>query len=129
MLLSGISQGGSISLFTMLTSDIPVAGLATLSSYLVLGEKIATLVPADSPNKNLPVWMGHGKEDPLIRFEWAQMTRDKVRELGWKVDFHAYEDCVHTAVPEEIEDLERYIAERLPPLESSGAGAASSSKA
>lgn len=36
--------------------------------------------------------------------------------MGWKVDFRTYEGLAHSAEPREIDDLEKWIGERLPPL-------------
>ena len=60
--------------------------------------------------------MGHGDADPLVRYDWGQQTASILRELGWKVDFRSYKGLGHSADPKEINELEAYLHERLPPL-------------
>lgn len=44
------------------------------------------------------------------------MTADKLKEWGWNVDFRTYPGLQHSADPKEIDDLERWLRERLPPV-------------
>ena len=60
--------------------------------------------------------MGHGDADPLVRHDWGLQTAQVLRELGLKVDFRTYKGLAHSADPKEIDDLEVYLRERLPPL-------------
>ena len=60
--------------------------------------------------------MGHGDVDPLVKHEWGLDTSKVLREMGWKVDFRTYKGLQHSAEPREIDDLEKYLEERLPPL-------------
>ena len=59
--------------------------------------------------------MGHGSADPLVQYKWGTETADHLKQLGWTVDFRTYQGLAHSADPREIDDLEKYIAERLPP--------------
>ena len=127
MVLGGFSQGGAISLFTALTTPHPLAGFFGLSSYLLLGQKVPSLVPPTNPNADVPVFMGHGEADPLVRCEWGRRTAEKLREMGRTVDFRTYPGLVHSADPKEIEHLEGFIAARLP--EGEGAEAATTATA
>lgn len=49
------------------------------------------MIPADNPNKETPIFMGHGDIDPVVRHEWGQRTADTLKEWGWNVDFRTYE--------------------------------------
>ena len=60
--------------------------------------------------------MGHGDADPLVRYEWGSDTAKALREMGWNVDFRTYPKLAHSATPEEIDDLEAYLNERLSSL-------------
>lgn len=59
--------------------------------------------------------MGHGNVDPLVKHEWGLQTAQALRDMGWTVNFNTYQGLAHSADPQEIDDLEAYIAERLPP--------------
>ena len=115
--VGGFSQGGAISLFTGITFDKKLAGIFGLSSYLLLHDKIKDYVKTDAPNKHTPIFMGHGNADQLVRYKWGQDTAAMLTEMGLKVDLRTYEGLGHSADPKEIDDLEAYLAERLPPLQ------------
>ncbi|KAI9688270.1 MAG: hypothetical protein M1822_001777 [Bathelium mastoideum] len=90
IVLGGFSQGGAMSLFCGVTCPQKLAGIFGLSSYLLLQGKLRDLVPAENPNKETPIFMGHGDADMVVRHEWGQKTADKLKEWGWNVDFRTY---------------------------------------
>lgn len=116
IVLGGFSQGGAISLFTGISCPDKLAGIFGLSSYLLLHNKIRDYVKSESANKNTPIFMGHGDVDPMVKHEWGLDTSKTLREMGWIVDFRTYKGLAHSADPKEIDDLEKYLEERLPPL-------------
>ncbi|KAK8216074.1 Phospholipase/carboxylesterase/thioesterase [Phyllosticta capitalensis] len=116
IVIGGFSQGGAISLLSGLTYSEKLGGIFGLSCYLLLRNKIRDMIPADNPNKETPIFMGHGDIDPVVRHEWGQRTADTLKEWGWNVDFRTYEGLPHSADPEEIDDLENYLKQRIPPL-------------
>ncbi|SLM33306.1 acyl-protein thioesterase 1 [Lasallia pustulata] len=116
IVLGGFSQGGAISIFTGLTCPTKLAGIFSLSGYLLMQGKIKELIPAENLNKDTPIFMAHGDKDQVVRYEWGQKTAQILKDWGWKVDFKTYKNLVHSADPEEIDDLEAYLKEKLPPL-------------
>ena len=54
--------------------------------------------------------------DQVVRYEWGQQTASILKEMGWKVDFRTYKGLGHSADPREIDELENYLRDRLPPL-------------
>ena len=127
MILGGFSQGGAMSIFTAVTTPHQMAGFVGMSSYLLMGKKAPSLIPASNPNAETPIWMGHGEADPLVKCEWGKRTADALKALGRKVDFKTYSGLEHSADPREISDLETFISQRLPSIEGDGAAASSSS--
>ncbi|KAL8926266.1 MAG: hypothetical protein Q9172_001860 [Xanthocarpia lactea] len=115
IILGGFSQGGSIGIFAGLTSPYPLAGIFGLSSYLLLADALPNLItPAlKSANSSTPIFMGHGDLDPLVKLEWGQRTAEALKGLGWKVDLRVYKGLGHSADPKEMDDLERWLEERL----------------
>lgn len=111
----GFSQGGAISIFTGITCPNKLGGIFGLSSYLLLEGKIKDHVPSENPNNDTPIFMGHGDMDPLVKPEWGLQTAERLKAMGWKVDLHTYKGLAHSAEPKEIDDLEAFIHERLPP--------------
>lgn len=62
--------------------------------------------------------MGNGDVDPLVKYEWGTETAKILKEMGWtNVDFRTYKGLAHSADPKEIDDLEKWLAERLPASE------------
>ncbi|KAL9059309.1 MAG: hypothetical protein Q9206_001555 [Seirophora lacunosa] len=116
IVLGGFSQGGSISIFAGLTSPSPLAGIFGLSSYLLLGESLPSLLTQEirAANSPTPIFMGHGDVDPLVKPEWGAETAKVLKALGWKVDFNVYRGLDHSADPKEMDDLEKWLGERLP---------------
>lgn len=90
IILGGFSQGGAMSIFSGITAPTKLGGIFGLSSYLLLHNKVKELIPVESPNKETPVFMGHGDSDPLVRPEWGRMTATVLRELGYKVELRMY---------------------------------------
>ena len=80
-------------------------------------DKIKDYVPNDNANKDTPIFMGHGALDPLVKHAWGKETAAILTEMGFKVDFRTYPGLQHSADPKEIDDLEAYLQDRLPPLE------------
>ena len=98
-----------------------------MSCYLLLQGKVRELVPENSPNKDTPIFMGHGDADPVVKYPWGKKTAEQLQEWGWKVDFKTYKGLPHSAAPEEIEDLKTYLQARIPELGDKPAPGASGS--
>ncbi|KAH6711011.1 putative acyl-protein thioesterase 1 [Leptodontidium sp. MPI-SDFR-AT-0119] len=116
IVLGGFSQGGAMSIFSGLTAPTKLGGIFGLSCYLLLHSKLKEFIPSDNPNKETPIFMGHGDRDPLVKPEWGQMTAKFLGKTGWKVDLKMYKGLEHSALPEEIDDVEKYLNERIPPV-------------
>ena len=64
LVLAGFSQGGAIALHTGLRHPERIAGVMALSTYVPVGEKL--LPEASAANRNVPIFMAHGSDDPII---------------------------------------------------------------
>ncbi|MCJ1349553.1 hypothetical protein MMC31_007794 [Peltigera leucophlebia] len=115
IILGGFSQGGAMSLFAGVTCPDSLAGIFGLSSYLLLHHRIKDFTC--NPNKDTPIFMGHGSADELVKFEWGRQTAQALRDLGHQVDFRSYPGLKHSADMDEINDLEGWLQERLSPVE------------
>eukprot|EP00796_Vickermania_ingenoplastis_P007985 gene7985-5545_t len=106
---AGFSQGAAISLAAGLTAAVPPAGIAAMSGYLAA---LNTLLPR-MKNK-VPTAMFHGTMDPVVPIEAARESRDLLKSaLGIEAEFHEYR-MQHSAVPEEIQELVKFIGRVLP---------------
>ncbi len=120
IVLGGFSQGGAMSLMAGVTCPTKLGGIFGLSCYLLLAGKLKELVPEGTPNAKTPIFMGHGDADPLVKVQWGQSTAEKLKSWGYEVDFKTYRGLPHSAAPQEIDDLEQYLRQRIPDLGDGG---------
>lgn len=104
-----------MSIFSGITSPNKLGGIFGLSCYLLLHEKLKGFIPAGNPNKDTPIFMGHGDSDPLVLPAWGRKTAEILNEEGWNVEMKWYPGLQHSADPQEIDDLETYLNARIPP--------------
>ncbi|KAB5562797.1 Phospholipase/carboxylesterase/thioesterase [Coniochaeta sp. 2T2.1] len=114
IVLGGFSQGGALSMFAGLTAPFKLAGIVALSSYLLLSLKFAQLVPHPEFNKDTPVWMGHGDRDNVVNFQLGKKSCDMLKEMGYNATLKVYPGMMHSACPEELDEVEHFLAEKLP---------------
>lgn len=109
LFLAGFSQGGALAVRLGLQRQEPLAGLIVLSSYLL--QDGGEAFPVDKKNK-IPVFMGHGTEDPIIPYALAEASRNTLRSHGCELQWQDY-PMPHSVCQEEIEDLARWLTEQL----------------
>ncbi|RAH84710.1 acyl-protein thioesterase 1 [Aspergillus japonicus CBS 114.51] len=125
IVLGGFSQGGAMSLFAGLTSKEKLGGVFGLSCYLLLSDRIKNYIPEGFPNQGTPFFLAHGQEDEVVRFDFGKQSSEKLKELDLaKVEFHSYPYLGHSADPDEIEDLEKFLHSVIPPEGEGQTGAA-----
>jgi phospholipase/carboxylesterase len=106
LVLAGFSQGGAIALQTGLRHVDRLAGIMALSTYLPL---VSTLTAeASAANRDVPIFMAHGRDDSLIAIERAAISRDLLRNAGYKVEWHEYA-MEHAVCREEIDDVAGWL--------------------
>ncbi|KAF2689542.1 Phospholipase/carboxylesterase [Lentithecium fluviatile CBS 122367] len=115
VVVGGFSQGGAMGLLSGITYKDRLGGIFGLSCYLLLQKKLEELA-AGSPNKDTPIFMGHGDADQVVAHKYGKMSADALKQLGYKVDFRTYKDLPHSADIEEIDDLDTYLTQQIPPL-------------
>jgi len=102
IILAGFSQGCAMTLQTGLRHQEKLAGLLGLSGYLPIHHKLST--ERHSANHDTPIFLAHGKSDPIIPFDRAEMSRDFLQALGYRVEWHEYA-MPHSVCEEEIADI------------------------
>jgi phospholipase/carboxylesterase len=106
IVLAGFSQGGAIALQTGLRHPDRLAGILALSTYLPLPDTLKQ--EAGQANRDVPIFMAHGTQDPVIPLSWAARSRDSLAALGYAVEWHEYR-MPHSVCAEEIADLSRWL--------------------
>jgi phospholipase/carboxylesterase len=110
IVLAGFSQGGAIVLHTALRHPRRLAGVLALSTYLPLAGTLAT--EASAANRDLPIFMAHGRFDDIIPLERAERSRDALSALGYAPEWHEY-PMPHSVCPEEIAHIAAWLARVL----------------
>ncbi|MAT83681.1 MAG: carboxylesterase [Gammaproteobacteria bacterium] len=110
IVLAGFSQGGVIALHLGLRHPRRLAGILALSTYLHdhehLGDE-ASLAGVDAP-----IFMAHGRMDPMIPIIRAVTSREALTALGYSVEWHEY-PMGHQVCPEEIADIGAWLRQRF----------------
>jgi len=111
IVLAGFSQGGAIALFAGLRHPERLAGILALSTYLPLDSSLAA--EAHPANAAVPIFMAHGRFDPVVPLALGEHTRDLLVARGYDVDWHTY-PMQHSLCPEEIDDIRAWLLKVLP---------------
>lgn len=127
IVLGGFSQGGAMALLAGISNPTKLGGIFGLSCYLPLHQKTTELVPTDAPNKETPIFMGHGDADPVVKYSWGQFSAEHLKGLGYSVDLKTYKGLPHSASPQELLDLKAYLQSRIPEMGDKAASGASGS--
>lgn len=106
VVLAGFSQGGAITLHAGLRSTAPLAGLMALSTYLPLAD--VAQAEATAASKSIPIFMAHGTQDPVIPLDRATASRDKLKALGYAVEWHEY-PMPHSVNGDEITAIAAFL--------------------
>ncbi len=108
--LAGFSQGGAIALAAGLRHAAKLAGIIALSTYLPLHEKTAAELAG--ANRETGIFQAHGTADPVVAPVLGTMTRDWLRQAGYRVHWHDY-PMGHQVCAEEIAALRDWLGPRL----------------
>ncbi len=106
IVLMGFSQGCAMTLLTGLRHGERLAGLVGLSGYLPLAA--STAAERTAANAGVPIFMAHGRDDPMITIDRASASRNALRDIGYAVEWHDY-TMPHSVCVEEIADLNRWL--------------------
>ncbi|RFN50012.1 acyl-protein thioesterase 1 [Fusarium flagelliforme] len=115
IVLGGFSQGGAMSLLAGLTCTSKLGGIIGLSSWLLLSKTFADMVKPTDANRQTPVMMFHGEEDPIVPCERGKLSADLLKGLGYDVSWKTYPGMGHSAVLEELDEVEAFLRKQLPP--------------
>ncbi len=110
IVLMGFSQGCAMTLLTGLRHEQRLAGLVGLSGYLPLAAH--TAAERSAANAGVPIFLAHGRDDPMITLDRATASRDALLALGYPVEWHDYA-MPHSVCMEEIADLNRWLVRVL----------------
>jgi len=106
IVLMGFSQGCAMTLLTGLRHRERLAGLAGLSGYLPLAA--TTAAERSEANRDVPLFLAHGTQDPVVPYPRGVASRDALVALGYAIEWHEY-PMPHSVCAQEIADLNRWL--------------------
>ncbi|MET3390345.1 phospholipase/carboxylesterase [Variovorax sp. 1140] len=106
IVVAGFSQGCAMALMTGLRHTERLAGIVGLSGYLPIAA--TTAAERHAANHETPVFLAHGRQDPVVPYAAAVRTREALSALGYAVEWHEYA-MAHSVCMEEIADLNRFL--------------------
>jgi phospholipase/carboxylesterase len=110
IILAGFSQGCAMTLQTGLRQKEKLAGLMCLSGYVPIAAKAA----AEHTPESLatPVFMVHGRMDPVIPVARAEQSRGLLQQWGYQVEWHDY-PMQHSLCQEEVDHISAWLKKVL----------------
>ena len=110
IILCGFSQGGSLALHAGLTYPKQLAGLIGLSTFLL--DEHQQSYQKSQANRNTPILLAHGTQDPVVPYSLGQATNDLLTGLSYPVTWTSY-DMPHCVCPKQITELGLWISSIL----------------
>jgi len=106
--LAGFSQGGAVAYQAALSYEKPLGGLLTMSTYLATAETLE-LHPK---NRNTPVMVMHGTEDPVVPEALGQAASAFLQKHDYNHQYKTYR-MPHSVCAEQIADISAWLQPKL----------------
>lgn len=106
IVLGGFSQGGVMAYAAGLGAGRPrPAGIVAMSSFVPTVDGWAPDLP---PRTGLPVWIAHGRRDPVIGIDFGRAARDVLTAGGLDVTYEE-SDAAHHVDPRALAELPVWV--------------------
>jgi phospholipase/carboxylesterase len=106
LVLGGFSQGAMLALDVALHRAAPPAAIVLMSGTLVAESEWQ---PRMSKLAGVPVFQSHGRRDPLLPFEVAEVLRDRLITAGARVEWTQFLGG-HEIPPVVLDGVSRFLA-------------------
>ncbi|KAM7270030.1 hypothetical protein ACFE04_029244 [Oxalis oulophora] len=107
----GFSQGGALTLASVLLYPKTLGGAAVFSGWVPFNSSIISQFP---PNAlKTPILWSHGVADRTVLFEAGQAGPPFLQQAGVSCEFKAYPGLAHSLNDEELRNLESWIKTHL----------------
>mmetsp|Transcript_35776 Transcript_35776/g.95972 ORF Transcript_35776/g.95972 Transcript_35776/m.95972 type:complete len:230 (-) Transcript_35776:399-1088(-) len=114
VVVGGFSQGGAMSLATVVKSERKLGGCAVLSGWALPKQDIPSAVP-NSANKDTPFLVCHGESDQVVVAANGPLVAKILKDGGASsVQLHTYPGMPHSSCPKEERDVAAWLSEVLP---------------
>ncbi|MCG5548879.1 alpha/beta hydrolase [Halorhodospira halochloris] len=108
IVLAGFSQGAATALYAGLQLEQAPAGIIALSGWLPAATEIKPLSGLD----DLPIFMAHGNQDPVVPLRLGLDSSRRLTDAGFRVDWHEY-TLEHGVCMAEIEQVGKWLKSLL----------------
>lgn len=108
----GLSQGGALSIASVLLYPKTLGGCAVFSGFLPFNSTSFAARVTEEAKKTPVLWI-HGGADSLIPIQEGRDGVKFLRGLGMTCEFKAYDRLGHTLAPYEMEYCERWASENI----------------
>lgn len=109
--ICGFSQGGSLSLASVLLYPKTLGGAALFSGFLPFGSSIVDRI---TPNaKKTPVLWFHGTSDGIVLFEAGQAGPGFLEQVGMTCEFKPIRGLGHSISNDELKSLATWMKTRM----------------
>eukprot|EP00262_Sarcandra_glabra_P009697 TRINITY_DN24229_c0_g1_i1.p1 TRINITY_DN24229_c0_g1~~TRINITY_DN24229_c0_g1_i1.p1 ORF type:complete len:252 (+),score=24.39 TRINITY_DN24229_c0_g1_i1:113-757(+) len=109
--ICGFSQGGALTLASVLLYPRTLGGGAIFSGWVPLNSSIIERISPDA--KKTPILWSHGMADRTVLFGAGQAGPPFLEQAGMSCEFKAYPNLGHSISIEELRSLESWIKTRL----------------
>ncbi len=110
VVLGGFSQGAMLATDVALRDPRPLAALVIWSGTLICENE---WLPLMASRKDLPVYMSHGEDDPILPFSLAKNLEGELTKAGITVQFRAFRGG-HAIPPPVLSDVAALLAKLAP---------------
>jgi len=110
LVVLGFSQGGVMAYDLVLRDPERFAGLVALSSWLP--QELAASLARRPELSQLPVFVAHGSEDPMLPVAMGQASRDGLLKLGVQLSYREY-PMGHEVRPELLRDVAEWLESKV----------------
>ena len=108
--LMGFSQGGIMSLNTLLTDPDKITGAVIMSARLLVELQDTWAAPERLADK--PIIVAHGVYDPVLPITYGRAIRDFLLTLPVKLEYHEY-PMVHQVSADSLSDVQTWLTAQL----------------
>ena len=110
LVVLGFSQGGVMAYDLVLRDPERFAGLVALSSWLP--QELSASLARRPELAQLPVFVAHGSEDPMLPVAMGQASRDGLLKLGVQLSYREY-PMGHEVRPELLQDVGEWLESKV----------------
>ncbi|CAE6435939.1 unnamed protein product [Rhizoctonia solani] len=115
IVIGGFSQGAALSLVHGLTSKKKYAGLAILSGWFPMRNRLQSMLSPSASSTQ--IFWGHGTSDTTVPYKFGQLSVNHMQSnLNFaNIQFESYQGMAHSADQQEIADLGAWLRRVIPP--------------